>query len=826
LGSQSNETSCETGAAKAFRLAWPPVPPFIRAVRWHRRWAFFTVAALAIAVLAGLYAWGTSFDALIEDRLTEGPFQPPVRIRAAPRTLAPGSPVGLEMCLVWVGQAGYAEGGGTTGAYSVDGNVLTIEPNSNAWNDAGPARIRFDAESIKSIETPDGRALPSYELSPVTLTRISDGGRTLRRLVTYEEIPPNVRNAVIAIEDHRFFEHGGVDLIRTARAAADGLLQRRRPRGTSTLTQQLARGFFLTPEQTYSRKLNELTIARRLEEMLTKEEILEHYVNYVYMGRWGPFDVRGIGMAARRYYDRDIQELTNAEAATLAGLLQRPSHLDPEHYPDRAVSRRDQVLAAMRDHGYLDEAEYRSALSEPLGVIRRDLDLDMAPYFTALAERELGQRVPNDQHGLDVESTLDLDLQRMAVEAVEQGLAKIDEQVERQRRFRGKKPPRVQAALVVLDPHTGEVKALVGGRDFESSQLNRALARRQPGSAFKPFVYAAALTTGLPGQATRDGEVITAATILPDTPRIFEFGAEQYRPRNYGRRVSGYVTVREALAHSVNVPAVEAAERVGYRRVAELAQRAGLRDVRATPSAALGAYETTPLELAGAFAMFANDGRRMEPHFIREIRGREETVYRAEPAGEQVLDPRVNAIMVSLMEDVVNRGTAYQVRAAGFRPAAAGKTGTDDDGWFVGFTDKLVCLVWVGFDDNTDLKIEGGDSAAPIWATLMKAANQMPAYRGSSSFRRPSGLEEAWVDVPARIEAYRGAEEERQAELASVMDPAARALLEDLEDEPEREYEPIPHREQTELFLPGTKPEPIEVHRGFFKKFRFWKSDD
>jgi penicillin-binding protein 1B len=771
-----------------------------------------------VVILAASYAWGTAFDGVIKERLTEGPFQPPVRIRAAPRALALGAPVSLGKSLRWLRQAGYAESGGPAGAYSVDGDTLTIEPGPGGWSDVGPARIRFDSKGVASIEALDGRDLPSYELTPVTLTRISDGGRTLRRLVTYEEIPANVRNAVIAIEDHRFFKHDGVDLIRTARAAADGLFGMRLPQGTSTLTQQLARGFFLTPERTYSRKLKEMTIARRLEELLTKEQILEHYVNYVYMGRWGPFDVRGLGMAARRYFDRDILELTTAQAATLAGLLQRPSYLDPDEFPERAVARRDQVLAAMHRHGYLDKAGYREALAEPLGVVGQDLNTDMAPYFTALVERELRQIAPNDQRGFDVETTLDLDLQRMAVEAVEQGLSKVDKQVTRQSRFRGRKAPRAQVALVALDPRTGEVKALVGGRDFESSQLNRALASRQPGSAFKPFVYAAALMTGLPGQATRDGEVITAATILPDTPRTFVFGDEQYQPANFGKRVSGFVTVREALAHSVNVPAVEVAERVGYRRVAKLAQRAGLRNVKATPSVALGAYEATPLELAGAFGMFANEGRVVETHFIREVRDHGEAVYRADPKSEQVLDPLVTAIMVNLMEDVINRGTGYQVRAAGFRPAAAGKTGTDDDGWFVGFTDKLVCLVWVGFDDNTDLKIEGGDSAAPIWTAFMKMANEMPAYRGASSFRRPPGLEEAWVDVPARIEEYQRAEEDRRAELAAAGSLAIE-LVEDGRDEPKKRHEPIPHREQNELFLPGTKPTP---RKGFFEKLRFW----
>jgi penicillin-binding protein 1B len=310
--------------------------------------------------------------------------------------------------------------------------------------------------------------------------------------------------------------------------------------------------------------------------------------------------------------------------------------------------------------------------------------------------------------------------------------------------------------------------------------------------------------------------VITAATILPDTPRTFEFGDEQYRPTNFGKRVSGFVTVREALAHSVNVPAVEVAERVGYKRVADLAHRAGLAGVGATPSAALGSYETTPLELAGAFAMFANQGRIVQPHFVREVRSADETVYQAEPKSEQALDPLVNAIMVNLMEDVINRGTGYRVRALGFRPAAAGKTGTDDDGWFVGFTDKLVCVVWVGFDDNTDLKIEGGDSAVPIWTAFMKKANAMAAYRAAASFRRPRGLEESWVDVPERIEEY------RQAHFEPALEPASLEVFDGRQDDVEHEYEPIPHREQLELFLPGTQPQ-VKPHTVFFDRLKFWK---
>ncbi|MEZ5366191.1 MAG: PBP1A family penicillin-binding protein [Bryobacterales bacterium] len=772
--------------------------------------------AVVSAALFALYLWGTAFDPLIQERLTEGPFQPPVRIRAAARELAPGTPLDLGQSLPVLQQAGYTEQGGPAGSYSVEDGVLTVRPGTGVWQAHEAARVRFDKKGVKAIETLDGQELPSYSLTPVTLTRISDEGRTLRRLVSYDEIPETLRNAVIAIEDHRFFEHDGIDLTRTAKAALEGVVEMRRPRGTSTLTQQLARGFFLTPEQTYTRKLKELTIARRLEELLTKKQIFEHYVNYIYMGRWGPFDVRGLGMASRRYFDRDITQLTTAQSAFLAGLLQRPSYLDPDRFPDRALARRNQVLKAMLRYEYINQGQYDEAVAEPLGVVQRDLDTDMAPYFTALAERELREIAPRQDDGFDIETTIDLDLQRMAVAAVAQGMEKVDERVAKQRRFRDKEAPRAQAALVALDPHTGEIKALVGGRDFESSQLNRVLARRQPGSAFKPFVYAAALTTGLPGQATPDGEVITAATVLPDTPRVFEFGDEEYEPRNYGHQ-SGFVTVREALAHSINVPAVEVAERVGYARVAKFAHKVGLDNVRATPSAALGAYETSPLELAGAFAMFANGGRLAKPHFIREARTGDRSFYRAAPESRQVLDPRVNAIMVSLMEDVVNRGTGYRVRSAGFRGAAAGKTGTDDDGWFVGFTDKLLCLVWVGFDDNTDLMIEGGDAAAPIWAELMKQANELPAYRAAKDFPRPSGLEEAWVDVPARIAEYqRHAEQERLANFAFAADAPAVEVV-------QHESKPVEHREQMELFLPGTKPEPP---KGFFRRLQFWRNGD
>jgi penicillin-binding protein 1B len=579
------------------------------------------------------------------------------------------------------------------------------------------------------------------ERPPQLITSLS--GYDKRRLVHFSDIPPKLVHAVISAEDKHFFSHTGFDLLRIAKAAWVDVKDGRKEQGASTLSMQLARGLWLDSDKRWKRKAEEILITIHLEHKLTKEQIFEDYANQVYLGRRGPFSIDGFAEASRSFFGKDISQLSNAEAALLAGLVQRPSYYNPYRYPDRARERRDLVLGLMHDNGYLKDAEYRVALDTPVKLAQSASDGMGDQYFVDILNRELESKIATRGRQVHtVYTTLDPELQKAAEEAVASGMEQVDRILHRRK---GAPIPKgqPQVALVALDPHTGEIKALVGGRNYASSQLNHALAMRQPGSVFKPVVYAAALES-----AIRGGEqIFTPATILQDDPTTFSYDGRTYQPANFGHEFMGAVTLREALMHSLNVATVSLAQQVGYNTVADMARRLGLNDgIKPTPAMALGAYETTPLEIAGAYTTFANHGVRITPTTVASIRGANGTIfYQYQPDPRDVLDPRVNYLMVSLMQDVLRAGTGAGVRARGFTLPAAGKTGTSRDGWFAGFTSQLECVVWVGFDDNRDLNLEGAKSALPIWTEFMKRAAQLRPYHDAVAFKAPSGIVSAEI---------------------------------------------------------------------------------
>ena len=487
-------------------------------------------------------------------------------------------------------------------------------------------------------------------------------------------------------------------------------------------------------------------ITLHLEQKLSKEQIFEYYANQVDLGRRGSFAIRGFGEAAQAYFGKDLRDLTISEAATLAGLCQRPSYTNPVRWPERAKTRRNIVLMMMRDNGYISAADHDRAVAEPLVVAKAGTESTDAPNFVDLVNEWLQDEM--EDHDFQTSSyrvytSLDLNLQRDAAEAVRSGMALVDEQI-RKRTKKGETPKEAQVALIAMDPQTGEVKALIGGRDYGLSQLNRALAKRQPGSVFKPFVYAAALNTALNGGST----VLTPATVLMDEPTTFYNDGRPYQPSNFGDHFFGNVTMRQALAKSLNIPTVKLGESVGFRNVLDLAKRAGLSmNVGATPAIALGAADATPLEVAGAYTMFDSRGVASKPNWIKLIRSQNgTTVYESKNERRVVLDPRVNYLMVDLLQEVMRSGTAAGVRSRGFTLPAAGKTGTSRDGWFAGFTSKLVCVVWVGFDDGHDLNLEGAKSALPIWTEFMKRAHQHREYRNVSGWDAPDGVVTVDID--------------------------------------------------------------------------------
>ena len=736
--------------------------------------ALMLLALIAAGAVFNHFYW--EFAKIIDARLAGGPFNQTSKILAAPDPVFVGEEMSIDEVVSHLREAGYSESRhNRVGHFNVRGTAIEVYPGALSYFIQEPAVMYFGEGQVQRIVSlNDNTPQTVYELEPSLVTNVSDQSRSKRRLVSYTDIPDLLRNAIIAIEDHRFFRHRGIDIVRTAGAAYDGIVEWRRPRGTSTLTQQLARQFFLTPEQTYKRKLAELMIAIQLEIRLTKEQIFEHYVNQIPLGRRGSFNVMGMGQAAEAYFDKDIRALELHEAAMLAGLIQRPSYLNPYRHPERAKRRRNMVLLAMLRENFISGLDYGKAARAPIELAIGKIEYSNAPYFVDLVNQELRDHFTAEElitQSYRIYTTLDMKLQKAAVEAVRMGMAEVDEAVARQHK-RGKyrkfgyppkgPPPRAQAALVALDPATGEVKAIVGGRNYGTSQLNRVLANRQPGSAFKPFVYAAAISTAIEDEWYEDleepdsagtaapilREVLTPISEIDDVPTTFWWDDKPYEPSNFSNKVYGMVSLRKALYKSMNVATVKVAELAGFDRVADLARRAGLgANILPTPAIALGAYEVTPLDIAAGYTIFPSGGKHMKPYFIRSVTnatGR--TLLRNEPQSEQVLDPRVAYIVTNMLEDVIRKGTGVRVRAMGFTAPAAGKTGTDDDGWFAGFTTRLVCVAWVGFDDNTDLALEGAHSALPIWAEFMKRAHSLREYRNPEPFEPVDGIVTAAID--------------------------------------------------------------------------------
>ena len=567
-------------------------------------------------------------------------------------------------------------------------------------------------------------------------------------MVKFHDIPKVLVDAVTSIEDKRFFQHAGFDPIRILKAVYVDVKEGRKDQGASTLSMQTARMFFLTQDKSWTRKAAEVIITLQLEQKLSKEEIFEYYANQVDLGWRGTFHIVGLGQASEAYLGKELNSITLPEAAEIAGMIQRPGYFDPFRHPDRLRDRRNIVLQLMRQNDVISDRDYALAIEAPLTVTKTGSTSVEAPYFVDMVNdtlQNMFQDADFQSNAFRIYTTIDMRLQRAAVEAVRLGMAGVDEQIKKQRRFKGQTPPTPQVALVAIDPHTGEVKALVGGRNYGLSQLNHTLAKRQPGSIFKPFVYAAALDTAVSGGP----QVFTASTTVVDEPTTFYFDNQEYTPSNFEKKFYGTVTLRDALAHSLNVATVKVGQMVGFDAVVDMANRAGMNyKIQPTPAVALGAYEITPLEAAGAYTIFANGGDYLKPSFLSMVRAQDgKVVFKNKVEEKQVLDPRVAYLTTSLMEEVLRTGTAAGVRARyNLTIPAAGKTGTSHDGWFAGYTSELLCVVWVGFDDNRELNLEGAHSAAPIWAEFMKRALEYREYRDAKPFRAPAGIVSLTID--------------------------------------------------------------------------------
>jgi penicillin-binding protein 1B len=734
----------------------------------------FVLAVLVIgaAVFGFMYF---KYQKIVDDRLAAGPiFANVSQVYAAPREVRVGQHLTVSFIAQDLRRAGY-NSNPQLGTYTVTGNSIAIKPGPQSYHSTDGATIAIgqtvaqdpDATlagepaansdsgyTVQSITAENGASLAAYQLEPQLITALSeDKNRTKRRIVTYQEIPPQMVQAVTAIEDRRFFEHGGVNYVRMTECVVRDILAGRRECGGSTLTQQLAKNFFLTPDKTISRKIAELMITYQLEARFSKQEIFAMYANEMNLVHRGSYEINGVAEASQVLFGKDLRQLDLAQTATIAALFQNPSFRNPYRHPDRTIERRNLVLDSMVETGAITAAQADKAKAEPLGVAQSNVNIDAgeAPYFVDLVHDQLAQRIPDQEiahSSLRIYTSLDPDLQRAATEAVDTGMKNVDELVRKKHKKGDTNITYPQVALVALNPHTGQILALVGGRNYGVSQLNHATAERPTGSIFKPFVYAAAYNTSLEGMALGEDGVFTALTRLDDDPQDFGENGKSYIPGNFEKNeYPGMVTAAQAIAHSLNIATIALAQKVGFENVAALARTAGIVSARGTPSVAIGTYDATPIDMAGAYTVFANNGVHLKPWMLASVRNANgDIVADFAPEAKQVLDPRVAFLTQSLMEGAMTFGTASAVRGHGFTAPAAGKTGTDNDAWFAGYTTNLLCIIWIGNDDYTDIKLQGAFAAAPIWAEFMNRAGKLPQYTDMKSFTAPSGVEIIRVD--------------------------------------------------------------------------------
>ncbi|HYW74634.1 MAG TPA: PBP1A family penicillin-binding protein, partial [Pyrinomonadaceae bacterium] len=615
-------------------------------------------------------------------------------------------------------------------------NGASLEIRSNYGAAPPVVDVSFSSDGHIAGLTANGVDIESLTLAPESLTDGATKGGA-RRQLAFSDVPTVLVQAITSIEDRRFFDHHGVDLFGIARAVMRNAGDERIGQGGSTITQQLVKNTYLTPERTFRRKFAEAMLAFTIERRLSKQDIFALYCNEVFLGQRGVFAVRGVDQAARVYFGKELKDLTLAEAATIAGMIQSPTRYSPLRQGEAARARRNTVLGTMVRDKFITLEQASAAAQEPITLADFDPAKEsVAPYFIDYVNRarnvgeverqSAGSEAGGSQIGTPalpaVVTTIDLDLQRAASEAISHQIDRLDPIYKNH----GQTP---QAALVALDPRTGKVLAMIGGRDYGESQLNRATdAERQPGSVFKPFVYAAALETGM-----------SPLRMFSDSPKEFTYAKTQkYRPSNYGGGFSMRdVPMRDALIKSLNVVTVDVAMQTGLARVANIASTFGLPRPTPFPALALGTTEATPLQMATAYAAFANGGRRIRPAVISSD---------AVESDNQVIAPTTAYMITDMLQGVIDRGTARAARHQIARTAVAGKTGTSRDGWFVGYTPNLVCAVWIGFDDNRQLGLTGAEAALPAWVEFMKSAIDLRPELGGRAFDQPAGITIADID--------------------------------------------------------------------------------
>jgi penicillin-binding protein 1B len=713
----------------------------MRIQQWVRSQSKVTAVAWALIAIALLTPMTVPFEALVRAHLDHDMFRAPTRFYASPWLIRPGIEISrsaMEEHLERIGYRRTRSSGVELGEYRLGSREWIIGRRAfrpfGKHDVGGVVSVRLSyGGRVSRIRDADGRSLPYLAIEPELIGSHYGREREDRLPVRLSEVPQHLIDAVLTIEDQRFYQHGGLDIKRIAGATVANVKAMRLVQGGSTISQQLAKNLYLSPRRTPLRKLREAALAVALESRYSKDGILEAYLNEVYLAQDGGVAIHGVGRAAEYFFGKDVTQLDIPEAALIAGIIRGPSLYSPFRNPKQAKKRRDLVLDLMLERELISERAHARATHSPLGLKERHRDSNHGRYFVDWVakrlERDHGDGVFED--GFTVFTTLDMELQRVAEDAVRDGLTRLERDYPRLER----EDRPLQAALVAVDPRSGAVLAMVGGRDYGASQFNRAVyGRRQPGSSFKPIVALTALSQ----------HSFTLASMLQDEPLSVETPAGMWQPANYDDRFRGPLTMREALERSLNVPFARLGMAVGPERIVETARKLGIEShLNPVPSLALGSSEVTPLELTRAFGVLAAEGFRADLQAnLAVVDGAGDIVQRMEVDGEQVYDPAEAYLVTSALRGAVERGTGRSLRTWGYRGPVAAKSGTTNDfrdAWFIGYTPSLAVGVWVGFDDARSIGLSGSRAALPIFARFMVGA--FGRYGEDVEFNVPRGLE-------------------------------------------------------------------------------------
>ena len=699
--------------------------------------------SLLIIVLAGiallLYAWHLS--AQVEKRFSARRWSIPSTVYSDTTLLYPGQQINPARFRNKLSNLGYRSVKAVPSQKGeIRGRTDTLDIYLNdlktPWTERAGflAQIVFSGDRIETIRRKNnGKTIPILELEPEEMMQFFGPERERRQLISIEQVPELQIQAVLAAEDHRFFEHYGVDWRGIVRALMTNVRHGAIRQGGSTLTQQLAKNYFLTPERTITRKLKELILALIIEFKYDKREILEIYLNEIYLGQKGSVAINGIGEASYFYFGKPVKQLTLSEAATIAGLIKAPNNYSPYRDLARCRSRRDAVLETMHRWEWITPGELEDARKQSINAVGFVAAEKKAPYFIDYLTEQLNTLYQSEDLsslGLSIFTTLDTQVQRAAEEALANGLARLENS--NPQRQRTAPEEKLQGALVVMQPKTGHILALVGGRDYSISQFNRIThARRQPGSAFKPLVYLSAL------------KQFTPTTLLSNERKSYTVNAKQWDPQNFEPVTEYTVSMQDALKKSYNLATVDLAMKTGLEQIVALAAKFHFSTpLKPYPSLALGAFEVIPLELARAYCVFAAEGVQPFPLSLKGVVDENGRILEQQYLNiERLTTPAEAFIMNSMLQGVVREGTARSLQWQGITWPVAGKTGTTNDfrdAWFVGYTPDILALVWVGFDNGDSIKATGAAAALPIWADLM---NAIPQYRSETEFKVPQGVE-------------------------------------------------------------------------------------